>query len=36
LLNFLRNALHERDPEPWVVVTFNAWQHQRSHRHGGG
>jgi hypothetical protein len=29
LLNFLRKELHEPDPEPWVVVTFNAWQHQR-------
>jgi hypothetical protein len=29
LLNFLRDELHKPDPEPWVVVTFNAWQHQR-------
>lgn len=29
LLNFLRNELREPDPTPWVVVTFNAWQHQR-------
>lgn len=40
LLNFLRDDLHRPDPQlsigegsrvarPWVVVTFNAWQHQR-------
>lgn len=29
LLNFLREELHKRDPNPWVVVNFNAWQHQR-------
>lgn len=40
LLNFLRDELHRPDPQltghgeaaeagPWVVVTFNAWQHQR-------
>jgi len=28
LLNFLRAELRS-EPEPWVVVTFNAWQHQR-------
>jgi hypothetical protein len=29
LLNFLRNDLHNGASPPWVVVTFNAWQHQR-------
>jgi hypothetical protein len=35
LLNFLRDELHKKEAgnEPqanqWVVVTFNAWQHQR-------
>lgn len=29
LLNFLRGGLQKHDPQPWVVVTFNAWQHQR-------
>ena len=29
LLNFLRNELHKHEPDPWIVVTFNAWQHQR-------
>jgi hypothetical protein len=29
LLNFLRDELHKSEPKPWVVVTFNAWQHQR-------
>jgi hypothetical protein len=29
LLNFLRTELHRPAPKPWVVVTFNAWQHQR-------
>jgi KAP family P-loop domain/TIR domain len=31
LLNFLRTELHKTDAgaKPWVVVTFNAWQHQR-------
>ena len=28
LLNFLGRELQSR-PNPWVVVTFNAWQHQR-------
>jgi hypothetical protein len=33
LLNFLAAELRERQPdgdlEPWVVVNFNAWRHQR-------
>jgi hypothetical protein len=40
ILNFLRDELHKPDRQavedgdpgagrPWVVVTFNAWQHQR-------
>jgi hypothetical protein len=29
LLNFLRDDLHNGETPPWVVVTFNAWQHQR-------
>jgi hypothetical protein len=32
LLNFLGDALRNPRPDegdPWVVVTFNAWQHQR-------
>jgi hypothetical protein len=29
LLNFLRKELRSADPDPWAVVTFNAWQHQR-------
>jgi hypothetical protein len=31
LLNFLRDELHQAGPDerPWIVITFNAWQHQR-------
>src|SRR5262249_48899757 len=29
VLNFLQDDLRERHEPPWVVVTFNAWQHQR-------
>jgi hypothetical protein len=31
LLNFLRDELHRAGPgeRPWIVITFNAWQHQR-------
>ena len=29
VLNFLHGDLRGRKERPWVVVTFNAWQHQR-------
>ena len=29
VLNFLHAELRQRSQPPWVVVTFNAWQHQR-------
>jgi KAP family P-loop domain len=29
MLNFVAAHLAKPDPQPWIVVTFNAWQHQR-------
>jgi hypothetical protein len=29
LLYFISQELKKKDPSPWVVVEFNAWQHQR-------
>ena len=30
LLNFLRRELSKPEPERWVIIDFNAWQHQRT------